>query len=101
MKFYPYANINTQRLGILLFASRVAAVLGFVALLVGVVIILASLVAGGIASQDATFAVPSAVPAASVLIGLIASAGYGLGLLMVSGLCAAVVSLEHYFTNGP
>jgi len=99
MKLYPYSTIKTQNLKTLLLASRVVAVIGYVllivALIAGMKAIFGSFGGSKTLNSGVILTMPNKSGATSLLVAweLITS----LGIIMLSGFGAAVVSIENKY----
>ena len=98
MKLYPYSNIQTDNLKPLLFASRLLALIAYILFLVAVITGIKAIFGsfGGIekvGNLTLTRANTSGATSLLVVWEVITS----LGIIMVSGLGAAIVSIENKY----
>ena len=96
MKLYPYSNIRTDNLKPLLFASRLLALIGYILFLVAIITGIKAISGsfGGVEKMgNLTFTKANTSGATSLLVTweVITS----LGIIMASGLGAAIVSFEN------
>jgi hypothetical protein len=99
MKLYPYSNLKSDNLGVLLFSARALAILGIIVLISGVLIAIAGITSGGTQSlgNGMTMTTPSMIGPG--LIGLVWGIVSGIALLAFSGVCGAIVSCEYKYTT--
>lgn len=104
MKIYPYSSIKTVNLGPLLFAARLIGFISFIlfAIAIALLIVVPFLESGVITRElgsgtTLTFNRPNYTGLA--IVGSLWSVVSALATLAFSGLCAAVVSIEHTYTQ--
>lgn len=102
MKFYPFSNIQTNNLGLLLFATRLMAICGCLA--IGV-----SLFSAGYGFFFGKTTEPTQLESGLMILGADHSPGiyafagmtfsFGIVALIVSGILAALISMENKLTG--
>ena len=102
MKFYPFSNIQTNNLGLLLFAARLIAICGCLAIVV-------SLLSAGYGFFFGKTTEPTQLEHGLMILGadhspsFYAFAGvtfsFGIVAFIVSGILAALISMENKFTG--
>ena len=103
MKFYPYANLKSDNLKPLLFASRVIGLFSYLLFIATVLLLIAIPFLGSesvtrdLGGATMSFSTPDNSGVA--IIGSIWSLVSAISLLAFSGLCAAVVSCEYTYTK--
>ena len=103
MKFYPYANLKSDNLQPLLFASRVIGLLSYLLFIATVLLLIAIPFLGSesvtrdLGGATMSFSTPDNSGVA--IIGSIWSLVSAISLLAFSGLCAALVFCEYTYTK--
>jgi hypothetical protein len=102
MKLYPYSKVKTENLFTLLLASRFVGVIGYLAIVVAIGLLIFSIFAGPqiiLGDPNSPIISMSTPGYREVVLSLsLASFISGSICLILSGLCAAVVSCEHKYT---
>lgn len=104
MKIYPYSSIKTVNLGPLLFAARLIGFISFILFIIAIaLLIMLPFLDSGVVTRELgsgaslTFIGPNY--AGMAIVGSLWSVVSALATLAFSGLCAAVVSIEHTYTQ--
>ncbi|MET1254825.1 hypothetical protein [Aliikangiella maris] len=104
MKLYPYRNIKTENLKTLLIVTRALGILGYLLVLISVGLLLASFFMGEETitkdiGSGIRFTTKTTDYSGLAIISSIWSIASALGIIAISGLCAAVVSCEYQYTS--
>lgn len=104
MTFYPYSRVKSENLKPLLLTSRFLGFLGYLFILVSIGLLIFSIFAGPqIVSGDPNGPIVSmSVPGYRDVVWYFSLISFSSGLVcsVFGGLCAAVVSCEHKYTQG-
>lgn len=103
MKYYPYSKVKTEHLLTLLLTARFVGFVGYLSIVVSLGLLVFSIFAGpqSIIGDPNSPVVSMSTPGYRSAVWALSIASFLIGLvcMILSGLCAAIVSFEHKYTK--